>query len=328
MNLETLKNLIEKKYELEVKTLEKVKNTYKINGDDGFCLKVVGHDLPHFKFIIKGIKHLEQKGFDGILNIIETRDKKDFISFENKNCFLTKWIRAKESNFDDIEMIEKISTKISEMHLKSRGFILGEDTRPRIYWGSWIKVFQTRRDEMFDFKLRIERKAYKSDFDKMFLENFNKEIERANKSIERLKKSSYIEIMRKDAKGLGFCHHDLANHNILIGEDGIKFIDFDYCILDSGIHDLASFIWRVNKFNENPSRKKIDSILEGYQKNIDINAKEKDVMREFLSFPQEFWQIGLQVYWEMRPWGEDFMLKKLEKYFSTLEMKKEIISLI
>lgn len=29
-------------------------------------------------------------------------------------------------------------------------------------------------------------------------------------------------------------------------------------------------------------------------------------MREFIRFPQAFWQIGLQVYWEQQPWGEEF----------------------
>ena len=38
-----------------------------------------------------------------------------------------------------------------------------------------------------------------------------------------------------------FCHHDFAHHNLLIDKQGeINVIDFDYCILDSHIHDLAS----------------------------------------------------------------------------------------
>ncbi|MGL5414183.1 MAG: CotS family spore coat protein [Clostridium sp.] len=330
MKLDTLKNLIEEEYEIKVRKLEKVKNTYKVYGEEGeFCLKVVKYDVPHFKFILQGIKHLEGRGFEGVLNIIETKNKKRFISFDNRNGFLTKWIEASESNFDDIEMVEKISSKISEMHLKSRGFILSKDVRPRIYFGSWIKIFETRRDELFDFKIRIERKAYKNDFDKLFLEHFDKEINRANKSIENLKESDYKKIMRSEARKLGFCHHDLASHNILIDkENKINFIDFDYCILDSGLHDLASFIWRVNKFNDNHLKEKVEKIIKGYEKNIEIIDNEKRIMRDFLSFPQEFWQIGLQVYWEMQPWGEEFMIRKLERYFKSLENKEEVIGWI
>ena len=35
----------------------------------------------------------------------------------------------------------------------------------RIGWYSWIKVFNTRCDEILDFKNRINQKAYKSNFD-------------------------------------------------------------------------------------------------------------------------------------------------------------------
>lgn len=45
-----------------------------------------------------------------------------------------------------------------------------------------------------------------------------------------------------------FCHHDYANHNILIdSENQIYIIDFDYCMLDTKLHDLASILIRVMK---------------------------------------------------------------------------------
>lgn len=38
--------------------------------------------------------------------------------------------------------------------------------RPRIGWYSWVNVFNTRCNEILDFRKRIYQKAYKSDFDR------------------------------------------------------------------------------------------------------------------------------------------------------------------
>ena len=49
-------------------------------------------------------------------------------------------------------------------------------------------------------------------------------------------------------------------------------------------------------------------------------------MKEFIRFPQEFWQIGLQVYWEQQPWGEEFFIKKLNKYLNSIEDRTRFIN--
>ena len=123
----------------------------------------------------------------------------------------------------------------------------------------------------------------------------------------------------------GFCHHDFANHNILIDEDeNIKIIDFDYCILDSNLHDLSSLIIRSMKSNGWDTNI-ANIVLDGYSKNITVCEDELNIMKEFIRFPQEFWQIGLQVYWEQQPWGEEFFIKKLNKYLNSIEDRTRFI---
>ena len=36
--------------------------------------------------------------------------------------------------------------------------------------------------------------------------------------------------------------------------------------------------------------------------------------------------MGLQVYWEQQPWGEDFFQSKLEKYLDDREAREEFIN--
>lgn len=105
-----------------------------------------------------------------------------------------------------------------------------------------------------------------------------------------------------------FCHHDYANHNILIdSENQIYIIDFDYCMLDTKLHDLASILIRVMK-NGKWDLKSAELILNSYRKESYIDKESIPIIAAFMEFPQDYWQIGIQHYWEKQPWSEEFFL--------------------
>ncbi|EGO88618.1 spore coat protein, partial [Clostridium botulinum C str. Stockholm] len=59
-----------------------------------------------------------------------------------------------------------------------------------------------------------------------------------------------------------------------------------------------------------------------------INKVESDdipIMAAFMEFPQDYWQRGIQYYWEKKPWGEEFFIKKLERYIEDREEKQQFI---
>lgn len=197
--------------------------------------------------------------------------------------------------------------------------------RPRIGWFSWIKVFETRCDEILDFKKRIYQKAYKSEFDEVYLRAIDEELERGKKAIEELKVNNYIGIMENEVLKRGFCHHDYANHNVLIDKNGeLNIIDFDYCLLDTHIHDLASLLIRCMK-DGNWSNDKAQLVLNSYSKTHSLYEEELKLIKGFIRFPQGFWQIGLQYYWEQQPWGEEFLLNKINKYLKDRNEREKFV---
>ncbi|WP_460281295.1 CotS family spore coat protein [Clostridium sp. CTA-5] len=321
-----IKNCIKEQYELNINKVEKVKGSYKILTEDtGYCLKRIKYNFSHFYFILSAMKHLQNNNFKNIPKIIKNKDGKDYINMNGKYAYLTKWVPSRVSNYDNPMELAKVSMKLAELHECSKNFTIKQGMQPRIGWFSWPEVFNTRANEILDFKNRINQKAYKSDFDLLYLENINREIDRAKKSIKGLKNNNYIKIMEKEMLLRGFCHHDYAHHNILICENNeINIIDFDYCILDSHLHDLSSLLIRVMKDGK-WEEQKANIILDNYEKIIELNKEEIPLIREFIRFPQAFWQLGIQVYWEQQPWGEEFFINKLNKYLEDCYEREEFI---
>ncbi|MCM0649691.1 CotS family spore coat protein [Clostridium swellfunianum] len=326
MKIDELKQLVEQSYGLEVIELEKIKNVYRIKtSDDDYCLKVIKYEFPHFWFIVGAIKHLQSKGFDRVPEIIKTKEGKDYVSIDELNAYLTKWISARECNYDNPLDVSLAAVKLAELHNKSEGFMVTETMKPRVYWYKWPENFRTRMEEILDFKKKIALKTEKTDFDYLFLSEMNKELSRAERAVENLLESSYMEKISDDIVKSGFCHHDYAHHNVLIEERGsVNIIDFDYCILDTNLHDLASLLIRKMK-NGKWDIENAVHILDSYDSVRKIERRDVGIMAAFMEFPQDYWQLGIQYYWEGPLKSEDFFVKKLNKIYEDREEKQEFI---
>jgi CotS family spore coat protein len=317
---------VERNYNIHIEYIEKIKNVYKINTQYGnFCLKVINYDIGHFLFIISAMEHLQMTGFKSVPKIIKTKYGTKYIELENKFAYLTLWIDSRIADYNDKSDIYIAALKLGQLHNKSLGFQLTEKMNPRLGWFKWIETFNTRKNEILDFKNRILKKDKRTEFDNRYIKKIDDEIEKCKYSIRNIVSSNYLEKMKVEVLKNGFCHHDYANHNILISSDRqVNIIDFDYCILDTHLHDLASLLIRTMKHGK-WSIRMAEFILDTYSSENTVYQDDLSVMAGFMEFPQDYWQIGIQYYWEEKPWGQDVFLKKLQKIFEDEEQKQQFI---
>ena len=306
--------------------IEKIKSSYKIKCNNrNYCLKVIKYDFRHFSFILGAVKHLIDKGFQEIPKIIITKTGKEYINILGNFAYLMEWVNARECNYDNPIDIVTATRKLAELHLKSYNFTITDMMKPRVGWLKWIENFNIRIDEIKDFKNRIENKGKLTTFDELYLDVMESEIQRGQKSIEDIKKSDYDKKMKSEMEHNSFCHHDYAHHNVLIGSDERVFvIDFDYCILDSHLHDLASLLIRCMK-NGKWEMNTAKYILEAYGEINEIERGDIPIIAAFIEFPQGYWQTGIQYYWENQPWGEEFFNKRLQKILEDRQERQEFI---
>ncbi|MHC1681612.1 MAG: CotS family spore coat protein [Clostridiaceae bacterium] len=326
MRFEDVKRIVEEKYNIEVEEVEKVKNVFKIfSYGNIYCLKVIKYNLKHFYFIINAMKHLENNNFKGSIPFIKNLQGEIYINFYDKFAYLTPWVDARCANYDNLVDVILATETLADLHLCSRGFRLTEDMQPRVGWFKWINTYNTRRNEILDFKSRIEKKDKLSEFDRVYLNIMEEELDRATRSIENLLSSNYIEVMEKQVNLRGFCHHDYAHHNVLINSNkNVNIIDFDYCILDTHLHDVSSLIIRKLK-NGKWNVKDANFILSLYSKINEIHQNEIPIMAAFMEFPQEYWQVGIQYYWEKQPYGEEAFMNKLNRIIDDRADRQEFV---
>lgn len=326
MDIGSIENLIKCKYHIDVSNIEKIKNVYKIQcGEKNYCLKEIKYEFPHFLFIVSAMNHLKHNEFGGIPDFIKTAEGEEYICYDNCHAYLTEWLHVRECNYENPVELGIAVNKLAELHLASCNFQLEPNMKPRIGWMKWFKNFETRMDEILDFKNRIDSKITLSDFDKLYLEMMEEQLNQGRESIYFLSKSNYIIKMEEEIKNKSFCHHDFAHHNILIDFDNqAHIIDFDYCILDTHLHDLCSILIRTMK-NERWDMGKAKYILDKYNETNKVFEDDIPVMAAFIEFPQGYWQIGIQYYWEKQPWDEEFFLKKLYKIRDDVKYKKEFL---
>ncbi|MGL4763374.1 MAG: CotS family spore coat protein [Sarcina sp.] len=327
MDFDRVKKLVEDNYNVKVSKVTKRKNVYRIRaGFREYCLKVINYEFGHFNFILSAIKHLEKNGFKGTPKIILTTTYKDFVEFDDKFAYLTDWMEAREANYDNMQDLILTAKKLRQLHECSKGFRINDSMKPRVNWGCWQSVYETRLEEILDFKKKIEGKEDKTEFDRTYLRFVEEELECGKKAITDIEGSTYKKYMAKEVMGLGFCHHDLANHNILVGKDDeINIIDFDYCILDSHLHDVESLCMRAMR-NGQWNIEKYEIITRAYSDDgKGLTKEEEGIILGFLEFPQDYWQVGLQYYWEKLPWTEERFMGRLRNYLIDKTGRKAFI---
>lgn len=326
MNIDNVKQVVKDKYNLDVLDMTKIKNVYKISGEEeDYCLKVINYNLSRFLFVIGAIKHLQNKKFKSTPTIIKNKDGGEYVQIGSYFAYLTPWINARECNYSNPLDVMAAASKLADLHKKSLGFIVDKKMEVRTGWFNWSRDFLKKKGDLLKFQDTILSKAQRTEFDNLYLESMEEELGRIDKTLGNLSNTKYLSKMVSEYKLKGFCHHDYAHHNVLIEESGdINIIDFDYCLLDTHLHDLSSLIIRVMK-NGKWDVDNVKLILDSYNGVYALDNDDIPIMAALIEFPQAYWQLGIQYYEEKQPWGEEFFINKLIKIYEDKDYRQDFV---
>lgn len=267
------------------------------------------HDLH---FINDALKYLEQQSFNHLTQLAVSKHGVPFATHETGCYILTDWHPSQELDFRMMMDLKQAVCLMVEFHTKGEGFSPQHNLAQRACWHTWPAKLLARINQLQDFRRLALAEKEQSPFSRLYLKHYEPFYRQALASYEMLLNSPYYVVASCDSIRQSLCHHDYSARNLLRAYTGqLILVDFDYCLRDIRIHDLINLIVRNLKHNHwDPALCRF--ILQEYHHGSRLSAEEIEVMHVLLSWPQDFWQVGLQYYYEKLSWPEERFLKKLQ----------------
>lgn len=211
--------------------------------------------------------------------------------------FLTEWIEGKYIDFSQGEQLDAASNLLADMHRMGEGFDPPKECLARNDLGRWPSKWHQR---ITDLKIMAElSQRQKDDFDQVFCKLVNICLEEAYQALNIIKSAGYTEYCRSLSDLKPLCHRDFVYHNLIFNGSGAFLIDFEYCIQDSRVIDLARFI--RTSFVEYPWE--VDTaqrIITGYQERYPLTITEEKMLLAVLMFPHDIWRTGHKWYFSQQ----------------------------
>lgn len=314
---------ITESFGLEVRNLLPWKDSFMVVTPKGRkVLRKAPFSQERVKFVNSAKEHLFNNGFTNIDRYICTLDKEPFFTFENGLYTMTEFIEGRECSFDNDSDVQKASLLLAQLHKASRGYTAKEGIKVQDELGKLPVYFQKRLEDIK--KLKKQAKRGKSKFDHLFLEYADYFCKTGENAISELQSSNYGQLAAGTGKEGLFCHHDYTHHNIIVSENRMSVINFDYCCLELKVYDIANLIRRkMRKCNWDID--KADLIISSYSTCEPLDSDDMAVMKLILMFPQKFWRVVNRYYNSRRSWSERSYVAKLQEVINEAEPHRNFI---
>ena len=263
-------------------------------------------------FINEVLEYLRRQSFNHVIRLAVSRYGTPYTMRETGCYILTDWYTSRELDFRILMDLKQAIRLMVEFHRKGEGFTPVGEIAERACWLTWPAKMLNRINQLRDFRRLALEERESSPFSRLFLQYYEPYYRQAIASYQMLLASPYYEVALCDHYRRTLCHHDYSARNLLrVYTDQLMLVDFDYCLRDIRIHDLINLIVRNLKHNEwDPGLCRF--ILQEYHEEGKLTPGEIEVMYVLLNWPQDFWQVGLQYYYEKLPWPAERFLKKLQ----------------
>lgn len=298
---------------LKVSGCDTYRGVWRVQTEAGYkYLKRSKFTPKEVSFIHEVLEYLNRQGFRQTPRLALNYCGEPFVQDETGLFVLTDWRFSQELDFRILMDLRAAARFLAEFHLAGQGFEPLQALPERTCWYGWPMKFIRRLRQLEEFEQLARSEAERSEFSRLYLRHFGTFYRQAVYSLELLFKAPYPVVAQTDSVRRSLCHHDYSNRNLLRTYDHQLFlVDFDYCLRDLRIHDIINLL--VRNLKHNSWRVELCRfILREYHQVSPLSEAEIAVMQVLLTWPQDFWQVGLQYYLERLPWPKERFLKKLE----------------
>lgn len=311
-------------FNVKVDEIIPVRSVYILCTDQGTkILKKFSYSLDELRFINSAVDYIRGNGYEYVVPFMKTADGGYYIERYDGIYVMLDLIEGREADFENPLDISQVSKSLCGLHNAAAGLDFEIEKRNNLFL--WIPTFMKRAEELQKFREIAEFHEIKTDFDELFLKSFDDHYDQALKSIELLKKSPYLDLCSRALNYKSLCHHDLAYHNMIIDNSNhVYFVDFDFCIVDLRAHDIANLIIKTIK-HYSWDIERAQNVIDSYSSMSSIGKDEIEVIHGFLTFPQDFYEVGRQYYMKTKRWDDEEFYLRLQRKVGYYNERNEFL---
>ena len=216
---------------------------------------------------------------------------------------------GRECNIKEPEECRRVMTALAKLH---KSMCIPESELESDF--SVYKIeqeFDKHNRELRKIRKYIRAKGQKTDFEIFLLQHYDLFMDKAIAVTEEVKEHNFSDYYEKIKEKGTFCHGDYQHHNILFSGRRTAIINFEKCILDSTVRDIALFMRKL--LEKNAWEKEIGyDLLNTYEKEKPLEMEERLQLYYRLAYPEKFWKIVNFYYNSSKAWIPGRHMEKLE----------------
>jgi spore coat protein I len=296
-------------FKVRANRIVKEKSYYICSTNDGVrVIRKSADSRAHIVFQHSLKEQLYERGFSGTDRYYTTAEGAPYFELGENTYVMTGLFRHREADFGNITDLEKAMHKVAAFHSTARGLEFEQS-----FYGSENTLDSYRKQAVeFDaIKKQIGQRSRLSDFDVIFLKNYDSYRRLIRESLQILEHTNLTQLQSVAKSENAVCHNLLKEEHLLI--DGIKvsLIGFSQAAIDYYVFDLCSVIQRYTK-NRGKSNMNICEVLELYDKHRTLAKHDILILLGLLKYPSKFVKICRQYYSKKRTWTPSAIINRLE----------------
>ncbi len=312
-------------YEMEINEVTKGRGAFICNTSKGKKILVPYRGSKEKgKVLWNFLKELKESGFQ--VEQIELNMKSEAVTedeYTQERFLLKDYVDGVEISASKLEEMKEAVRMLAIYHNMSEQLLVEQETGDRLRAATLqssenvtenIKNWQRHYRELIKVRNYIRNRKKKTEFEQIYMKNFEHNRKTAEKSLELLQ-----EKFDWPARSV-LCHGDFNQHNILLSNGQYRIVHFENIQYNWTMTDLANFIRKMLEKNDWSDSIGIELISE-YDRYRPMRVAEYRQLYGLLLFPEKFWKVTNHYMNSRKTWISERDIDKLKRVIEQEEKR-------
>lgn len=317
-------------YNIEIKGTRRIRGAFFCDTNEGtMLLKETKISARRAPLLYEALSRLEKRGNINVDTPVFTKDGELLVTSREGTVYMLKrWYQGRECDIRQENELLRAAGQLARLHRELDAVSAEWETdRPaELFHGrkSPLEEIARHNRELKKVRSFIRGRVAKNEFEYLYLESFEKMYGMAEKVLRKMEGSGCEELYKESEQRGSMVHGDYNYHNLLILKDGMAVSGFERMRVDIQTHDLYYFMRKAME-KHHWKQKTGQKLLEAYEEERPIRAREREYLGLFLAYPEKFWKTAGSYYRSNKAWIPEKCVEKLKLSVRQAEEKQHFL---